>query len=195
MRPPKPSQVPQPTLRSGLGERMPPERIIFLQRLLEPSFCILAPYLHTFLDRAVWQHQLLLCQNLCKSIEKKARADLAPPPICHFSATSLSFQILHFFQIGFLTILVSVFARHISGTVLGYCASLQNILSQFWCLRCDIFKIIAAQANKHTIVQPVHSLTIARYKNFAQMTHQQCSWPVTKQKIMENNWEKFNLWS
>ena len=22
------------------------------------------------------------------------------------------------------------------------------------------------------------------------MTHQQCSWPVTKQKIMENNWEK-----
>ena len=87
-----PSQVPQPTLRSGLGERMPPERIIFLQRLLEPSFCILAPHLHTFLDRAVWQHQLLLCQNLCKSIQKKARVDLAQPQICHFSATKLSVQ-------------------------------------------------------------------------------------------------------
>ena len=62
---------------------MPPERIIFLHRLLEPSFCILAPYLLTFLGRAVCQHQLLFCQNLCKSIEKKARADLAPPPICH----------------------------------------------------------------------------------------------------------------
>ena len=156
----KTSQVPQPTLRSGLGERMPPERIIFLQRLLEPSFCILAPYLHTFLDRAVWQHQLLLCQNLCKSIEKKARADLAPPPICHFSATSLSFQILHFFQIGFLTILAFVFARHISGTALGCYASLQNIFSQFWCLRCDIFEILATQANKHTACAQHHN-----YKN------------------------------
>ena len=134
--------------RSQLEERMPPERIIFLQRLLEPSFCILAPYLHTFLDRAVWQHQLLLCQNLCKSIEKKARADLAPPQICHFSATKLSLQILHFFQIGFLTILVSVFARHISGNVMGCCASLQNILYQFWCLRCDISKIIQLHDTK-----------------------------------------------
>ena len=62
---------------------MPPERIIFLQRLLEPSICILAPYLHTFLGRSVCQLQLLLCQTLCKSIQKKARADLAPPPICH----------------------------------------------------------------------------------------------------------------
>ena len=166
---------------------MPPERIIFLQRLLEPSICILAPYLHTFLGRSVCHLQLLLCQTLCKSIQKKARADLAPPPICHSAASNLSFQILHFLQIGFLTILVSVFVRHILGTVLGCCASLHNILSQFWCLRCDIFKIIAAQANKHTIVQPVHSLTIARYKNFAQMMHQQCPGPVTKQKIMENN--------
>ena len=87
-----PSQVPQPTLRSGLGERMPPERIIFLQGLLEPSFWILAKYLHTFLGWAVCKDQFLFCQNLCKSIQKKARADLAPPQICHFSATKLSVQ-------------------------------------------------------------------------------------------------------
>ena len=30
------SQVPQPILRNGLGERSPPERVIFLQRLLAP---------------------------------------------------------------------------------------------------------------------------------------------------------------
>ena len=88
----RPSQVPQPTLRSGLGERMPPERIIFLQGLLEPSFWILAKYLHTFLGWAVCKDQFLFCQNLCKSIQKKARADLAPPQICHFSATKLSVQ-------------------------------------------------------------------------------------------------------
>ena len=142
---------------------MPPERIIFLQRLLEPSFCILAPYLHTFLDRAVWHHQLLLCQNLCKSIQKKARADLAPPQICHFSATKLSLQILHFFQIGFLTILASVFARHISGTILGCYASLQNIFSQFWCLQCDIFKIFAAQANEQTACAQPHNSKIQKF--------------------------------
>ncbi len=34
----------------------------------------------------------MFCQNLCKSIQKKARADLAPPQICHFSATKLSVQ-------------------------------------------------------------------------------------------------------
>ena len=71
---------------------MPPERIIFLQGLLEPSFWILAKYLHTFLGWAVCKDQFLFCQNLCKSIQKKARADLAPPQICHFSATKLSVQ-------------------------------------------------------------------------------------------------------
>ena len=150
---------------------MPPERIIFLQRLLEPSICILAPYLHTFLGRSVCHLQLLLCQTLCKSIQKKARADLAPPQFCHFSATKLSLQILHFFQIGFLTILAFVFARHISGTALGCYASLQNIFSQFWCLRCDIFEILATQANKHTACA-LHSLTIPR-------THQMEEAPST----------------
>jgi hypothetical protein len=44
-------------------------------------------------------------------------------------------------------------------------ASLQNIFSQFWWLQCDIFEILATQADSI-------SLTIPRYKNFAQMTHQ-----------------------
>ena len=125
----------------------------------------------------------MFCLNLCKSIQKKARADLAPPPICHSAASNLSFQILHFFQIGFLTILVSVFVRHISGTVLGCCASLQNIFSQFWCLRCDIFEILATQANKHTACAQPHN---SKIRIIWKKLHPQCSWPVKKQKNMEN---------
>ena len=87
-----PSQVPQPTLRSGLGERMPPERIIFLQRLLEPSICIVTPYIHTFLESAGSHGQLLLWQTLSKSILQRAAVNLGAPPVCHSSATSLSLQ-------------------------------------------------------------------------------------------------------
>ena len=71
----QPSQIPQPILRNGLGERSPPEHIIFLQRLLAPSICIVAPYLHTFLDSAGCRVKLLPWQNLRKSIQLKARAD------------------------------------------------------------------------------------------------------------------------
>ena len=69
------SQIPQPILRNGLGERSPPERIIFLQRLLAPSICIVAPYLRTFLDSAGCHLKLLPWQNLRKSVQMKARAD------------------------------------------------------------------------------------------------------------------------
>ena len=97
---------------------MPPERIIFLHRLLEPSIGIVTPYIHTFLDSAGSHGQLLLWQTLRKSIQKEARADLAAPPVCHSGASSLSLQILHFFQVGFLSIHVSVFVWYISVTFL-----------------------------------------------------------------------------
>ena len=93
---------------------MPPERIIFLHMLLQPSICILAPYIHTFLESAVSHGQLLLCQTLRKSIQKEARADLAAPPVCHSGASSLSLQILHFSRLDF-----SVFMfLYLSGTFL-----------------------------------------------------------------------------
>ena len=68
---------------------MPPERIIFLHMLLQPSICILAPYIHTFLESAVSHGQILLCQTLFKSIQKEARADLAAPPVCHSGESAL----------------------------------------------------------------------------------------------------------
>ena len=95
------SQVPQPILRNGLGERSPPERVIFLQRLLAPSICIAAPYLHTFLNSAGCQDKLLPWQHLRKSIQLKARADLVPPPVCQFATTSLSVQISAYFNLDF----------------------------------------------------------------------------------------------
>ena len=89
-----------------MGERSPPEGYFFLQRLLEPPICVVAPYLHTFLNSAGCQVKLFQYQNLSKSIQKNARADLAPPPVCQFAASSLSVQDTAFFQIGFLPIFV-----------------------------------------------------------------------------------------
>ena len=125
------SQVPQPTLWSGLGERSPPEGYFFLQRLLEPPICVVAPYLHTFLNSAGCQVKLFQYQNLSKSIQKNARADLAPPPVCQFAASSLSVQDTAFFRLDFSPFPFFVFPRHISWTVLRCDVSLQNMFSQY----------------------------------------------------------------
>ena len=109
----RPSQVPQPILRNGLGERSPPERVIFLQRLLAPSICIAAPYLHTFLNSAGCQDKLLPWQHLRKSIQLKARADLVPPPVCQFATTSLSVQISAFFNLDFSPFSFCICQAHI----------------------------------------------------------------------------------
>ena len=67
---------------------MPPERIIFLHRLLEPSICIVTPYIHTFLESAGSHGQLLLWQTLSESILQRAAVNLGAPPVCH-SAESI----------------------------------------------------------------------------------------------------------
>ena len=86
---------------SGLGERSPPEGYFFLQRLLEPSIWIATPYLHTFLSSGGCQLQLLQCQTLSKSIQLRARADLAPPPVWKFAAPSLAVHRIAFFRLDF----------------------------------------------------------------------------------------------
>ena len=45
---------------------------------------------HTFLHSAGCRFKLLHCQNSCNSIQKKARADLAPPPRCPFTSVGES---------------------------------------------------------------------------------------------------------
>ena len=88
-------------LESQLEERSPPEGYFFLQRLLEPSICIATPYLHTFLNSAGCQLKLLQCQTLSKSIQLRARADLAPPPVWKFATPSLAVHKIAFFRLDF----------------------------------------------------------------------------------------------
>ena len=75
-------------LESQLEERSPPEGYFFLQRLLEPIICIATPYLHTFLNSGGCQLKLLQCQTLSKSIQLRATADLAPPPVWKFTQST-----------------------------------------------------------------------------------------------------------
>ena len=110
-------RVPNPLATgSGLGERTPPERIIFLQRLLALKMWLVPPHMSHIFGFSGMQGRMLACQNLRKSIQKRARADLVPPPVCQF--THLQFVSSRYcnFQLGFLTGFVFVFARHITGT-------------------------------------------------------------------------------
>ena len=49
----EPSQVPQPTLRSGLGDGTPPQGIIFFGGLQHLKFCLYPTKCHTWLESAV----------------------------------------------------------------------------------------------------------------------------------------------
>ena len=131
---------------------MPPERIIFLHRLLEPSICIVTPYIHTFLESAVSHGQLLLCQTLRKSIQKEARANLAAPPICHFSAPNLSLQILQLFvSTDWIShIFVSVFVCYIHFSNIPCCQ--QTMFTTFGWLWCGAIKYLS---HKQINIQPV----------------------------------------
>ena len=100
------------------------------------------------------------------SIQKEARADLAAPPVCHSGASSLSLQILHFFQIGFLSIHVSVFVWYISVTFLVAMSAYR--LCFLIPVDCDVAHLSYLQ-HKQINIQPVQSLKISRYEKFSQM--------------------------
>ena len=101
---------------SGLGERTPPERIIFLQRLLALKMWLVPPHMSHIFGFSGMQGRMLACQILRKSIQKSARADLVPPPVCQFTHHQFVSSRYYIFQLGFLTGFVFVFARHITGT-------------------------------------------------------------------------------
>ena len=85
-------------LESQLEERTPPERIIFLQRLLALNMWLVPPHMSHIFGFSGMQGRMLACQNLRKSIQKRARADLVPPPVCQFTE-STSFP-SYLFQFG-----------------------------------------------------------------------------------------------
>ena len=85
-------------LESQLEERTPSERIIFLQRLLALKMWLVPPHMSHIFGFSGMQGRMLACQNLRKSIQKRARADLVPPPVCQFTE-STSFP-SYLFQFG-----------------------------------------------------------------------------------------------
>ena len=64
------------------GERTPPERGILLQRLLAVKKWLEPPHMTHIVGFCSMWTMPGSCQNLGKSIQVVARADLAPPPVC-----------------------------------------------------------------------------------------------------------------
>ena len=74
------------------GERTPPERVILLQRLLAVKKWLEPPHMTHIVGFCSMWTMPGSCQNLGKSIQVVARADLAPPPVCPLSPH----QFVHF---------------------------------------------------------------------------------------------------
>ena len=64
------------------GERTPPERGILLRRLLAVKKWLEPPHMTHIVGFCSMWRMPGSCQNLEKSIQVAARADLAPPPVC-----------------------------------------------------------------------------------------------------------------
>ena len=65
-----------------LEERTPPERVISLHRLLALKMWPVPPHMAHIIGFCNMSRVPGHCQNLGKSIQVVARADLAPPPVC-----------------------------------------------------------------------------------------------------------------
>ena len=113
----KRSQVPHPTCYwKWVGGTNPSRADNFSSEAPSLKMWLVPPHMSHIFGFSGMQGRMLAWQNLRKSIQKRARADLVPPPVCQFTRLQFVSSRYCYFQLGFLTGFVFVFARHITGT-------------------------------------------------------------------------------
>ena len=83
------SQVPQPTCYwKWVGGTNPSRADNFSSEAPSLKMWLVPPHMSHIFGFSGMQGRMLACQNLRKSIQKSARADLVPPPVCQFADTT-----------------------------------------------------------------------------------------------------------
>ena len=103
-----PSQGPQPTCYwKWVGGTNPSRADNFSSEAPSLKMWLVPPHMSHIFGFSGMQGRILACQNLRKSIQKSARADLVPPPVCPFAHHQFVRSRNCIFQLGFLTIFIS----------------------------------------------------------------------------------------
>ena len=101
-----PSQILQLTWKS-VGGTNPFRADNFSSEAPSLKMWLVPPHMSHIFGFSGMQGRILACQNLRKSIQKSARADLVPPPVCPFAHHQFVRSRNCIFQLGFRTIFIS----------------------------------------------------------------------------------------
>ena len=150
-----PSQVPQPTLRSGLGDGTPPQGIIFFGGLQHLKFCLYPPKCHTWLESAVKWLQDMLARtcviDFWKELERiQLRLQFVSSLRAHISQCISHETLPRICQVTDLVFLCNIWAVSMYNSIMFHC-EFYDILQN--CCRLSPHVSILVSG---VVVQPLH---------------------------------------